>query len=168
VCVEFCKRAIRAAARAGVGVETIRFYERRGLVQQPARPHRGGYRCYDDEVVERIRFVRQVQELGFSLREIADLLSLCADRAAACGDVRAQAMTERAEVGRKVAHLEHIGAALDELVASCPGGGALCACTIINALNVRHGTEAGSSASAAPRSLLAVHGTGREQRKGAR
>jgi MerR family copper efflux transcriptional regulator len=93
----------RAAQRAGVGVETIRFYERRGLIQQPARPQSGGYRLYDEDVVERIRFIRQAQELGFSLREIAELLSLRADPAADCGDVRAQAMTKREEVNRKIA-----------------------------------------------------------------
>jgi DNA-binding transcriptional MerR regulator len=78
----------RAAEQAGVGVETIRFYERRGLIRQPARPKTGGYRFYDDGVVERIRFIRQAQELGFSLREIAELLSLRADPGADCTAVR--------------------------------------------------------------------------------
>lgn len=125
----------RAAERARVGVETIRFYERRGLIKQPARPRSGGYRFYDDEVVERIRFIRQAQELGFSLREIAELLSLKADPGADCGDVRARAVIKRTDVSRKIAQLQQIQAALDELIASCPGGGALRACTIIDALN---------------------------------
>ena len=124
----------RAAEQACVGVETIRFYERRGLIAQPARPRSGGYRCYTDEIVERVRFIRQAQELGFSLREIEELLSLRAEPDADCSDVRAQAMTKRAEVDRKIARLQHIGAALDELIASCPGGGALRVCTIIDAL----------------------------------
>lgn len=132
----------RAAERAGVGVETIRFYERRGLIEQPARPRSGGYRFYDDEVVERIRFIRQAQELGFSLREIEELLSLRADPGADCGDVRTQAVIKREEVGRKIARLQHIRAALDELIASCPGGGALRACTIIDALAGRRATKA--------------------------
>ncbi len=68
-----------AARRAGVGVETIRFYERRKLISQPPKPSGGGYRSYPEETVDRIRFVRQAQELGFSLREIVDLLSLRAD-----------------------------------------------------------------------------------------
>lgn len=127
----------RAALAAGVGVETIRFYERRGLIKQPARPRSGGYRFYDDELVERIRFIRQAQELGFSLREIADLLSLKADPGADCGDVRARAVIKRTDVGRKIAQLQQIQSALDELIASCPGGGALRACTIIDALNGR-------------------------------
>ncbi len=123
----------RAAERAGVGIETIRFYERRGLIEQPMAPRDGGYRVYDTAVIERIRFIRQAQELGFSLREIADFLSLRADPAADCGDVRAQAVAKRAEVDRKIAELRQIRSALDELIATCPGDGALRACTIIDA-----------------------------------
>jgi Hg(II)-responsive transcriptional regulator len=132
----------RAAERAGVGVETIRFYERRGLIEQPTRPRSGGYRFYDDEVVERIRFIRQAQELGFSLREIEELLSLRADPGADCGDVRTQAVSKREEVDRKIAQLQHIRSALDALIASCPGGGALRACTIIDAMAGRRATKA--------------------------
>lgn len=126
----------RAAQRAGVGVETIRFYERRGLIAQPPRPRTGGYRLYDDTVVERIRFIRQAQELGFSLREIADLLALRADPAADCSNVRLQAIAKRDDVNRKIAQLQHIRGALDGLIASCPGGGALRACTILDAMSV--------------------------------
>jgi Hg(II)-responsive transcriptional regulator len=125
----------RAAKHAGVGVETIRFYERRGLIKQPPRPRSGGFRYYDKDVVERIRFIREAQELGFSLREIKELFSLRADPAADCADVRTKAITKRTEVERKIGHLQHIRAALDELITSCPGGGALRACTIIDALN---------------------------------
>jgi Hg(II)-responsive transcriptional regulator len=124
----------RAAERAGVGIETIRFYERRGLIKQPPRPRSGGFRYYEQDAVERIRFIRQAQELGFSLREIKELLALRADPAADCGDVRKQAVTKRAEVDRKIGQLQSIRAALDELIVSCPGGGALRACTIIDAL----------------------------------
>jgi Hg(II)-responsive transcriptional regulator len=141
----------RAARRAGVGVETVRFYERRGLIRQPPRPRSGGYRFYDEAVVERIRFIRQAQELGFSLREIAELLSLRADPAADCSDVRAQAITKRQDIDRKIAHLRHLRAALDELIASCPGGGALRACTIIDALDRGRSAGAGRSAPATRR-----------------
>jgi MerR family transcriptional regulator, copper efflux regulator len=140
----------RAAERAGVGVETIRFYERRGLIEQPLRPRSGGYRFYDDTVIERIRFIRQAQELGFSLREITELLSLRADPAADCGDVRVQAVAKREEVDRKMAQLQHIRAALDALIASCPGGGALRACTIIDALAGRSGSKANRSEALRP------------------
>jgi MerR family transcriptional regulator, copper efflux regulator len=132
-----------AARQAGVGVETIRFYERRRLIRQPARPRSGGYRLYEADVVERIRFVRQAQELGFSLREIAELLSLRADPQTDCGEVRTQAVAKRAEVDRKIAQLQHIRAALDELIATCPGSGALRTCTIIDGLKGRPAKEAG-------------------------
>jgi DNA-binding transcriptional MerR regulator len=125
------------AKRAGVGVETIRFYERRGLVRQPPRPRSGGFRSYDEEIVERIRFIRQAQELGFSLREIKELLSLRADPGADCGDIRRRAISKREEVESKISQLGKIRAALDVLIASCPGGGALRACTILDALAMR-------------------------------
>lgn len=138
----------RAAERAGVGVETIRFYERRGLIAQPPRPRSGGYRFYDEAVVERIRFIRQAQELGFSLREIADLLLLRADPSADCGDVRVQAVAKREDVDRKIAQLQHIRAALDALIASCPGGGALRACSIIDAFSAQRGDTNGDRSEA--------------------
>jgi DNA-binding transcriptional MerR regulator/copper chaperone CopZ len=135
----------RAALLAGVGVETIRFYERRGLIKQPLRPLNSGYRVYDDEVVERIRFIRQAQELGFSLREIAELLALRADPMADCGNIRTQAMSKRDEVDRKIRQLQHIRSALDTVIATCPGGGALRACTIIDAMAGRPAAEVSKS-----------------------
>ena len=141
-----------AAKRAGVGVETIRFYERRGLIRQPPKPQSGGFRYYDKDVVERIRFIRQAQELGFSLREIKELLSLQADPGADCADVRTKAIAKRTEVERKIGQLQHIGAALDELIASCPGGGALRVCTIIDALNGFPGCKAAKSETEKPES----------------
>ncbi len=123
----------RAASAAGVGIETIRFYERRGLIAQPRRPA-SGFREYDPDAVARIRFIRQAQELGFSLREIEELLGLRADPNANCAEVRAQAIAKRDEVEQKIAQLEGIRAALDTLVASCPGSGALRACTILDAM----------------------------------
>ena len=123
-----------AAREAGVGVETIRFYERKGLIDQPPKPAFGGFRVYPDETVERIRFIRQAQELGFSLREIDDLMSLRADPAADSGDVRERATAKVKEVKRKIMELERIRAALETLIAACPGGGALRACSIMDAL----------------------------------
>ena len=123
----------RAARAAGVGVETIRFYERRGLIAQPRKPA-NGFREYDADSVARIRIIRQAQELGFSLREIEELLSLRADPNADCAEVRAQATTKRDEVEQKIAHLERIRAALDMLIAACPGKGAVTACSILDAL----------------------------------
>lgn len=134
----------RAARAAGVGVETIRFYERRGLVAQPRKPA-SGFREYDADAVTRIRFIRQAQELGFSLREIEELLSLRADPDADCAEVRTQAAVKRDEVERKIAHLERIRGALDTLIASCPGSGALRACTILDAIEHTPVAQAGTS-----------------------
>ncbi len=124
----------RAAARAGVGVETVRFYERRGLIERPPRPRHGGFREYPAETIRRIRFIRQAQEIGFSLREIAELLSLKADPAADCRHVRDRAAAKLAEVERKIERLERIRTALEALVAACPGSGAIRACSILEVL----------------------------------
>ena len=123
----------RAARAADVGVETIRFYERRGLIAQPPKPAEG-YRTYDRDTVARVRFIRQAQVLGFSLREIEELLGLRADPRADCAGVRKQAIVKRREVERKIAGLECIRDALDTLIAQCPGKGALRTCTILEAI----------------------------------
>ncbi|MET4808213.1 MerR family DNA-binding protein [Limibacillus sp. MBR-115] len=124
----------RAAKAANVNVETIRFYERKGLIEQPPKPSGGGSREYDDKTVSRIRFVRQAQEIGFSLREVGDLLSLRADPDADCADVRRRAIEKKDEVQAKLDQLSHMRDALDELIASCPGGGDVKACTILEAM----------------------------------
>lgn len=124
----------RAAKSANVNVETIRFYERRGLIEQPLKSANGGAREYDGDTVARIRFIRQAQEIGFSLREIAELLSLRADARADCADVRARAIEKREEVLAKLDQLSRIRAALDLLIASCPGDGDIRACTILEAM----------------------------------
>lgn len=122
-----------AARAAGVNIETIRFYERRGLIAQPSKP-RSGFRRYDSETVKCVRFIRQAQELGFSLREIEELLNLRAEPTADCSKVRTRAARKRAEVEQKIAGLEAIRAALDTLIANCPGRGALKSCTILDAI----------------------------------
>lgn len=123
-----------AARTAGVGVETVRFYEKKGLIAQPPKPAGGGIREYSREIVDRIGFVRQAQDIGFSLREIAELLSLRADPGADCADVRARAVEKRDEVLTKLGRLTSMRDALDDLIASCPGGGDVKACTILEAM----------------------------------
>ncbi len=124
----------KAAKNAGVGVETIRFYQRKGLIKQPPAPIDGGFRIYPEETVARIRFIRQAQEIGFSLREIAELLSLRADPSADCSDVRERATMKLEEVHRKITQLKKIRGALEDLIAACPGRGALRACSIMESL----------------------------------
>src|SRR5712692_2552920 len=105
----------RAARAAGVGVETIRFYERQGLIDQPPRPQ-AGVRRYSDEVLSRVRFIKKAQQLGFTLREIHELLALRADPAADCSDLREQATTKLEDVRHKIEQLQQIAAALETLI----------------------------------------------------
>ena len=133
----------KAAGEAGVGIETIRFYERKGLIEQPPKPRSYGFRSYPRETIERIQFIRQAQDLGFSLREVEELLSLHANPSADCTDVREQTRAKLQEVDRKVARLQKIAAALKELIAACPGKGALRECSILTTLSAR-GNQPGS------------------------
>ncbi len=133
----------KAARAAGVGVETIRFYERKGLIEQPPRPALGGFRVYPADTVRRVRFIRQGQELGFSLRQIGELMSLKADPATDCSDVRRRAQAKLEEVDEKLARLTRIRAALTELIAAGPGRGALRACSILEALTDADGSDGG-------------------------
>ena len=124
----------KAAQKAGVGVETIRFYERKGIIAQPPRPAGHGYREYTDDVVTRIRFVRQAQELGFTLKEIDSLLALEADPASDASEVRDRALRKLEEVERKMARLARIAWALRTVIDACPATGALSCCSIMDAL----------------------------------
>jgi len=124
----------QTALKASVGVETIRFYERKGLIKQPQKPASGGFREYSQEIVQRIQFIRQAQELGFSLKEIDVLLGLRADPGSDCAAVQVRAREKLAEVERKQAQLQKIGDALKEVIAACPSQGGLDGCSIIAAL----------------------------------
>jgi MerR family copper efflux transcriptional regulator len=125
----------KAAQTAGVHIETIRFYERRGLIDQPPKAPGTAFRVYSPETIRRVRFIRQAQELGFSLREVKELLSLRASGSSDCGDVQARAQAKLVEVDSKIAHLERIRRALEDLIKACPGQGEIRACTILEALN---------------------------------
>ena len=122
------------AKRAGVGVETVRFYERRGLVRRPVRPT-VGRRSYPEEAVARIRFIRNAQSLGFTLLDIMALLALRVTAGTSCAAVRSRAAAKLADVQQRLADLECIRVALEKLVAACPGRGALISCTILEALD---------------------------------
>ena len=131
----------KAAQNAGVGVETIRFYERKGLIEQPIKPQYGGFRIYPEETVRRIVFIRQAQAIGFSLREIEELLELRSEPSTDASDVREQALAKRNEVKQKIAHLQNILAALEDLISACPGQGAVRKCSIMEALERNVGVQ---------------------------
>ena len=121
------------AREAGVNTQTLRYYERRGLLPKP--PRRGsGYRDYSDDAVRIVRFIKRAQELGFSLDEIEQLVRLRGVRRGERHRVRAIAERKIVEIDKKIAHLQSMRSALDHLVASCLRGGAA-ECPIIDALN---------------------------------
>jgi len=124
----------RAAKAAGVGIETIRFYERKNLIVQPARPAGGGARDYGGDTVARLQFIAQAQDIGFSLAEIAELLSLRASSGTGCEDIRARTVAKRQDVQVKLDRLQRMAEALDGLISECPGRGGVSACTILEAM----------------------------------
>lgn len=125
----------KIAKLAGVGVETIRFYERKGLVVEPSRP-RLGYRQYPAATVSRIRFIKRAQGLGFSLREINELLSLRIGPETSRQDVRSRAEAKIAELNDKMASLRRMRDALSRLtVACCEGNESNSECPILEALD---------------------------------
>lgn len=124
----------KVARTSGVGIETIRFYEREGLIEMPARRN-SGYRQYSHSAVERILFIRQAKELGFSLTEIKELLSIRVSPKKTCSDVRGIAKAKIADIDAKIAALKKIRAALARLVTQCQGAGPVSDCPILEALN---------------------------------
>jgi len=124
------------ARQAGVGVETVRFYERQGLLEEPQR-RASGYRQYDDEAVAVLRFIRRAKELGFTLKEIKGLLGLRLDASATKAEVRQQAKAKVAEIEAKIADLQRMRNALNKLVQKCHGDGVAAGCPILWALQGR-------------------------------
>lgn len=121
------------AQRAGVGIDTVRYYEREGLLPKAQRLA-SGYRVYNENEVRRLRFVRRAKALGFTLPEIRELLALSAHRDDDMAGMKAAASEKLADVHAKLAELNRIREGLEALVASCPGHGALEQCPILNAL----------------------------------
>jgi MerR family mercuric resistance operon transcriptional regulator len=122
---------IGALARAaGVHVETIRFYQRKGLMPQPDRPQ-GGIRRYGADELGRVSFIKAAQRLGFSLDEVTDLLGL--DDGTQCQQARAQAQHKLADVRSRIADLTRIEAALADLVTRCASRRGRVRCPLIDA-----------------------------------
>ncbi|MBX3704697.1 MAG: Hg(II)-responsive transcriptional regulator [Steroidobacteraceae bacterium] len=119
------------AAAAGVGVETIRFYQRKGLLGEPQRPA-GGIRRYGPADVARVRFIKSAQRLGFSLDEVAGLLVL--DDGAHCKEARALAETRLVDVQHKLADLRRVERVLKSLIGQCNTQRGRVSCPLISAL----------------------------------
>lgn len=124
----------QVAERTDLGVETIRFYERQGLVPEPPRTA-AGYRQYPPETVDRLRFIQRAKELGFSLREIQELLNLRLDGGACASDVRERAEAKVHDIEARIRDLERMRTALAELTAACTGQGGSGRCAILDALD---------------------------------
>lgn len=125
----------QVAKQANVGIETVRFYERNGLIEEPPR-RPSGYREYPPETVERIRFIRKSKELGFTLQEIKELLSLKIKPNASCKDVRERTRAKIATIEDKVKTLNKMKRILKQLTETCEKSNpnSLDACPILGAL----------------------------------
>lgn len=133
-------RSGELARRANVNVETLRFYERQGLLPKP--PQRAsGYRAYPLEAVGLVRFVKRAQALGFSLREIKELLALREVPRATCGDVVVLARRKVEEIDAKISDLRAMRAALTDLLKGCTGTAPITRCPIIESLTEEDETK---------------------------
>lgn len=121
------------ARQASVGVETVRFYERQGLLAEPER-RASGYRQYDEEAVAVLRFIRRAKELGFTLKEIKSLLELRLDTTATRAEVRQQAREKVTDIEAKIADLQRMRDALTKLIKKCHGDGAASGCPILETI----------------------------------
>jgi len=123
----------QVATAAAVNIQTIRYYERRGLIALPRRTA-SGYRQYAEEAVTRLRFIKHAQELGFSLKEIEDLLALRVRHGAACEPVERKTRQKIELVGRKIRDLERLRRTLEQLAAACAARRPTDDCPILEAL----------------------------------
>ena len=121
------------AQEADVNVETLRYYERKGILPEPSRSE-SGYRLYSREDVARIRFIKRAQELGFSLKEISELLTLRVDPDTTCGDVKERTEARIKDVEEKIRDLQKMKRALSQLAESCNGRGPTSECPILDAM----------------------------------
>jgi MerR family transcriptional regulator, mercuric resistance operon regulatory protein len=127
-------RTHEVADRAGVNAQTLRYYERRGLLAEPPRSP-AGYRDYPTSVVGVVRFVKRSQELGFTLTEVEELLSLAEGGPDSCDRARTLAEAHAAELDRRIADLHRMRASLGELVATCERPRADRSCPLLEAID---------------------------------
>ncbi len=123
------------AKRGGVNLETIRYYERVGLLPKPPRSA-AGYRQFSAESVRRVRFIKRAQEMGFSLKQIKELLALRIALGSTRADVRKRAESKIIDIEEKVQHLRAMKKALVRLTESCCGSGPASDCPILESLSL--------------------------------
>lgn len=108
----------KIASQTDVSADTLRYYEREGLIA-PKGKSAGGYRLYGQDAIQRLRFIKQAQACGFTLAEIRELLILRNRSSACCGDVRKRAIEKKLQLEAKVRDLKAMSKALDRLIADC-------------------------------------------------
>jgi len=123
----------KLAKRVDLNIETIRYYERRGLIPKPRR-RESGYREYSDETTKRILFIKHAKDLGFSLKEINELLSLKLAPGTSCSEVRKKAEIKIEDIEGKIKTLRKMKKALLKLTTICSGSGPVSECPILEAL----------------------------------
>jgi Cu(I)-responsive transcriptional regulator len=124
----------RLAKEAGIGIETVRFYERQGLIEPPPRTD-SNYRMYPEEEIVRLKFIKRAKNLGFTLNEIKDLMALRHDPHATKADVKQRTLAKIEDVTEKIRDLTRIKEALEHLYGACDGHGPLDQCPILEALD---------------------------------
>jgi Hg(II)-responsive transcriptional regulator len=124
------------ARLAGVNRETIRFYERKGLLPEPERTS-GGYRLYSSADLDRLLFIRNAQQLGFTLQEIKELLEIADGRISGCAEVKQLAQKKVDFINEQIKSLSKLRKVLNELIQQCSGSGSITDCPIIESLSQR-------------------------------
>lgn len=123
----------KVANRAGVSVETIRFYERKGLLAEPVRKE-SGYRQYAEDDIRKLVFIQHAKNLGFSLNEIKELMSIQSDSSATSREIKNMAENKLQDIEEKIKMLQRMRRTLKPLVEKCPGKGPTSECPILDAL----------------------------------
>ncbi len=121
------------AKQANVNIETIRYYERRGLIAEPPR-NKSGHRQYSTEAVRRTDFIKKCQTLGFSLKEIEEILELRITADSTCADMKSRVTEKLIDVNKKISELVQIRNALSRLLKNCTGKGPIGKCPILEEL----------------------------------
>lgn len=125
----------KLAKKAGVNVDTIRYYEKQGLIPKPQRTE-SGYRQYTRDSVKRMLFIKRAKGLGFTLKEISELLSLRFDQDARCRDIKDLAKSKMSDIKEKIELLQQIKTALIKLIKACNENQHTDACPILQALSI--------------------------------
>lgn len=126
-------RTGRLARLTGLNRETIRYYERQGLLGAPPRSA-SGYREYPREAIGALRFIKGAQALGFSLKEVAELQALIGAGNTLCGDMRDRALLKLTDIEEKIKGLQSMRQSLKKIIKACPGKGPLSECSIVGGM----------------------------------